>query len=54
MINLEAFIKNKSLFINGMKYLISNYPDNLDIDNLIDLRIARFLYKKRNSYKILK
>ena len=37
-----------------MKYLISHYPDNLDIDNLIDLKIARFLHKKRNSFKILK
>ena len=54
MINLETFKKNKSLFINGMKYLISHYPDNLDIDNLIDLKIARFLHKKRNSFKILK
>ena len=54
MMKLDKFKKNKSLFINGMNYLISNYPSNLDIDNPIDLKLARFLYQKRNNFKILK
>ena len=54
MMKLNKFKKNKSLFINEMNYLVSSYPSNLDIDNQIDLKLARFFYQKRKNFKILK
>ena len=46
IVKFSEFIKYKSFFIPKSKYFISTFPDNIDIDNPSDLKIANMLYKK--------
>jgi len=53
IIKFSEFIKHKSLFIPKSNYLISNFPDNIDIDSSEDLKIANLLYKNKNYFRFL-
>lgn len=46
IIKFSEFLKHKSFFIPKMNYLISSFPQNIDVDSPVDLEIANILYKK--------
>ncbi len=50
---LSEYKKNKSFYNNKTIALETSFPENLDIDNLDDLKLANIIYKNKKKFKII-
>lgn len=50
IIKMFDFKKKKSFFIKDSRYLITQYPENLDIDTHKDLKLANNFFKNKNLF----
>lgn len=49
---LEKFKKNKSIFDTKSKGLVTNFPQNHDIDNINDLNLARLIFRNKRKFNL--
>ena len=49
---IEKFRKNKSLFDTKARGVVTNFPQNHDIDDINDLNLARLIFKNKNKFNL--
>jgi len=52
IIKFSEFIKYKSFFVPKMNYVVSNFPDNIDIDTYNDIKLAEVIYNNKKIFKL--